>query len=65
MAVFYYYEKLKDIPLKNLTSSQAQDAKDYVDKIESHSKFYMLYKPKGKKVDMAVLQAADYAKSLR
>ena len=65
MAVFYYYEKLKDIPLKNLTSSQAQDAKNYVDNIENHSKFYMLYKPKGKKVDPAVLQAADYAKSLR
>lgn len=65
MAVFYYYEKLKDIPLKNLTSSQAQDAKNYVDNIENHSKLYMLYKPKGKKVDPAVLQASDYAKSLR
>jgi tetratricopeptide (TPR) repeat protein len=65
MAVFYYFEKLKDIPLKNLTSSQAQDAKTYVDNIENHSKFYMLYKPKGKKVDNAVLQASEYAKSLR
>ncbi len=65
MAVYYFYEKLKDIPLKNLTPSQVQEAKGYVESLENHSKFYMLYKPKGKKVDPAILQAMDYTKSLR
>jgi tetratricopeptide (TPR) repeat protein len=65
MAVYYYYEKLKDIPLKNLTPSQVQEAKSYVESIENHSKMYMLYKSKGKKVDPAILQALEYTKSLR
>jgi tetratricopeptide (TPR) repeat protein len=65
LATFYYFEKLKDIPAKNLTTSQANEAKDLVEKIENHSKFYMVYRPKGKKPEPAVLQALEYTKSLR
>ncbi len=65
LATFYYFEKLKDIPAKNLTTSQANEAKDLVEKIENHAKFYMIYRPKGKKPEPAVLQALEYTKSLR
>lgn len=65
LATYYYFEKLKDIPAKNLTTSQAKDAKELVEKIENHAKYYMIYRGKGKKPDLAVLQALDYTKSLR
>jgi tetratricopeptide (TPR) repeat protein len=65
LATFYYFEKLKDIPAKNLTTSQANEAKDLVEKIENHAKLYMIYRPKGKKPEPAVLQALEYTKSLR
>jgi tetratricopeptide (TPR) repeat protein len=65
LATFYYFEKLKDIPAKNLTTSQANEAKNLVEKIENHAKFYMIYRPKGKKPEPAVLQALEYTKSLR
>ncbi len=65
LATFYYFEKLKDIPAKNLTTSQASLAKELVEKIERHAKFYMIYRAKGKKPEPAVLQALEYTKSLR
>lgn len=65
LAVMFSYEKLKDIPSKNLTSSMAQEAKNLVSKIEEHGNLYLLYKPKGKKADPAYTLAKEYAKSFR
>lgn len=65
LATFYYFEKLKDIPAKNLTTSQANEAKDLIEKIENHAKYYMIYRSKGKKPEVAVLQALEYTKSFR
>ena len=65
LAMMFSYEKLKDIPSKNLTTSMAQEAKNLVLKIEEHGNFYLLYKPKGKKIDPAFTLAKEYAKSFR
>jgi tetratricopeptide (TPR) repeat protein len=64
-AVYFYLEKLKNLPLKTLTSNQAVEAKDFIQKIEDHSRQYMVYKPKNKKPDLAIMKAKEFIKSLR
>ena len=65
LAVYYYVEKLKEIPFKNLTTAQATEVKDLIQKIDGHINKYNTYRPRNKKPDVAVLQAREYLRSLR
>lgn len=64
IAVFFYYEKLKDIHLANMTQSEMMEVKSIRDKLLEHVKLYKIYRNKNKKVNKEVLKAEQYARSL-
>jgi hypothetical protein len=64
LAVYFYYERLKDLNLANRTPLEMEEVKKYKKRLLEHAKAYKLYRPKNKKFDNAILRAEKYAKSL-
>ncbi len=64
LAVYFYFEKLKDLNLANRTPLEMQEVNNLKTKLAEHIKMYKIYRPRGKKIDKVILQAEKYLKSL-
>ncbi len=64
LAVYYYYELLKDISLES-TISAINESKRLRGKIAKHSREYKTFKPQNAKFDKNVKQAIFFSESLR